>query len=276
MEALSIRARAAVRWLGGRSAVLPVTARVLCARTVRESPLFFARELLRPSGSFMYSVRTTGVRVAIRHRGVDAATLAEVFYHRFYDPPPTVAGIIGEPSQILDLGANIGLFGAFAAARWPQSRISAYEPDPQNAALLERTVSANALAERWRLERAAAGTRDGEVRFAGGLDVDSHVLDTGAEDRPGMLTVPLRDVLAEVSAADLVKMDIEGGEWDILYDQRFANDPPRCIVLEYHPRHCPGARTQSSVLRALELAGLRTESIWHGDDGHGMLWAWRP
>jgi FkbM family methyltransferase len=266
---------APLRWLGARRALLPITARVLCARTVRESARFFGGEVWRPPGSRVYRLRANGVRVAIRHRGVDAATLAEVFYHRYYEPPQEVARAIGEGNGILDLGANIGLFGAFAIARWPHSRIVAFEPDPANARVHERTIAANDLTHRWRLERAAAAARDGQVRFAAGLNAGSHVVDDRSEHDVATIAVPSRDVLALVAAAELVKMDIEGGEWDILLDERFASAPPRALVLEYHPLRCPEEDPRGAAARALSAAGLQTTSIWHSDDGHGMLWAWR-
>jgi hypothetical protein len=47
------------------------------------------------------------------------------------------------------------------------------------------------------------------------------------------------------------------------------------MVLEYHPHLCPGEDPRSTAERALARANLRTASIWHRDDGYGMLWAWR-
>ena len=100
----------------------------------------------------------------------------------------------------------------------------------------------------------------------------------GAQYEPAAdaIGVALHDVLPAVSAADIVKMDIEGGEWEILHDPRFAADPPRMIVLEYHPLGCAGADPRAAAERALDAAGLRTAPIWHGADGVGMVWAWRP
>ncbi|HEV2923478.1 MAG TPA: FkbM family methyltransferase [Solirubrobacteraceae bacterium] len=265
---------AAARRLGGRPRILPLAARAICARTVRESASFFAREVLRPPGVHMYRLRSNGVRVAINHAGVDAATLAEVFYHHYYEPPEELAAL-GEPGEILDLGANIGLFGAFAVTRWPNAQIVAYEPDPANANSLERVIAANGVADRWALVRAAAGSRDGEVRFASGLNVASHIVEHERNSGSATLTVPLRDVLPQIASAGLLKMDIEGGEWAILRDPRFAEHPPRVVVLEYHPEGCPDGDPRAAAEDALKRAGLQTKTIWHGDDGYGMLWAWR-
>lgn len=255
---------------------MPATARVICARLVRESPRFFAGELLRPSGMRTYHLQENGLRVAIRHRADDAATLAEVFYHRWYDPPADVARTIGEPRAVLDLGANIGMFGVLSIARWPGSKIVGYEPDTANAAVHERTIALNGLGHRWSFVAAAAGPRDDEVHFAGGLGASSHVIDARKDATPGGIVVAQRDVMGAIATADLVKIDIEGGEWQILGDPRFAADPPRALVMEYHPEGCPDSDPRAAAERALAAAGLRTALIWQNDDGVGMLWAWRP
>jgi FkbM family methyltransferase len=216
------------------------------------------------------------MHVGLQHSAGDSATLAEVFYRHDYRPREDVAGAIGEPRTIIDLGANIGLFGAFAARFWPRSTIVAYEADPANALVHEQTIAANGLEDRWRVVCAAAGSHNGEVELAAGLAMDSFLVAPGTD--PGVVTlrVPMRDVLPELGRADLVKIDIEGGEWEILLDARFAQSPPRAIVLEYHPHLCPSADPRSTAQRALAQAGLNTASIWHREDGYGMLWAWRP
>jgi FkbM family methyltransferase len=265
----------ALRWLGGRRLVLPLTARVLCAATVRESPAFFAREVTRPSGIHCYHLRENGVEVALRHSAGDGATLAEVFHRHDYQPPPEVANAIGEPREILDLGANVGLFGAFAVSRWSRARIRGYEADPANVAVHERTIAANGLGARWSVVCAAAGAHDGEVELAAGRAMGSFVVAPGTDPGVATIHVPIRDVLSEVSCTDLVKMDMEGGEWEILLDPRFRQSPPRAMVLEYHPHLCPDADPRAAAEQALAQAKLSTASIWHSDDGYGMVWAWR-
>ena len=254
---------------------MPLTARVICAASVRESPLFFARELTRPAG-------VRGLPPARERRAGcdsppsgDGATLAEVFHRHDYEPSAEVADAIGEPRSILDLGANIGLFGSFAVSRWPQAAIVGYEADPANVAVHEHTIAANGLAERWSVVCAAAGAHDGEVELAAGRAMGSFVVAPGTDPGVATIQVPIRDVLDEVCGADLVKVDIEGGEWEILLDPRFARSPPRAMVLEYHPHLCPGGDPRTTAEQALAQADLNTASIWHRDDGYGMLWAWR-
>jgi FkbM family methyltransferase len=247
--------------------LLPLTALLLRARTVRRSTRFVVREILRRGGAFAYTVRSGTVQIVVRHGTSDPVTLGEVFHERDYAPPP---GVPAPRRRIVDLGANVGYFGAFAMDAWPESSVVAYEPDPVTAAVHERTIALNGLGARWELRRAAAAAKAGVLRFHASGDALSHA----AED--GELVVPAEDVLPLVAEADLLKMDVEGGEWPILADVRFSAAPPRVVVLEYHPQGAPGPDPHSAARQLLQAAGLtRTATIFQRADGYGMLWAWR-
>ena len=261
--------------IAGSPLLMPLTARLICARLVRESAAFFARGLARTDGSSVYHLRESGLSVAIRHKTEDGATLAEVFHQRDYEPPPEVDRVIGDPERILDLGANIGLFGVFAMTRWPHSTVVGYEADPANIEVHERAIRANGLARRWRVEASAAGAHTGDVELAAGRAMGSFVVEEGKVLSVPTIQVPMRDVMDQISASDLVKVDIEGGEWEIISDPRFAQDPPRVLVLEYHPHMCSAPSPRLEAERLLEVAGMTITPIWHRDDGYGMMWAWR-
>ncbi len=269
------RARALIRRAAEHKLLAPLGARLATARLVREPLTFALRDLLRPSEPHDYRLRDSGLVVPLRHAALDSATLAEVFYRHDYDPPAVIAGSLVAPESILDLGANTGMFGLFAAARWPGARISAYEPDPDNAAVHERAIEKNGLQQRWRLTVAAAGTRVGTAEFAGGLAMESFVTAPGSDPGVPTITVPVVDVMGELCGSDLVKIDIEGGEWEILEDDRFRADPPRITVLEYHPHLCRAPNPREHAEHLVRAAGLAVEPIWHRDDGYGMFWAWR-
>jgi len=269
------RARAidALRRLGARPRLAPLHAVYLGAPTVRPSLPFAVREMMRRRNLVLYRIRENGCTVAIRHGAAAVVILGEVFNRHYYQPSGEVEQVLAEARTIVDLGGNIGLFGLFAAVRWPQARIVAFEPDPENATLHEMTIAANGLGDRWELIRAAASNRDGRVSFVAGLNAVSHIADaTGSEQA---IEVPMLDVLPRIAQADLLKMDIEGGEWAILGDPRFRQAPPRAVVLEYHSYLCPGPDPRAEAEHALRAAGMRVQSTSDRGDGHGMLWAWR-
>ena len=70
-------------------------------------------------------------------------TLDEIFRHGHYEPPHPVVSVLREapqPLEIVDLGANVGLFGAFALGRFRDARIVGFEPDEANAEVHERSI----------------------------------------------------------------------------------------------------------------------------------------
>ncbi|MGH2868700.1 MAG: FkbM family methyltransferase [Solirubrobacteraceae bacterium] len=262
----------ALRRFFGQPWLLPLTALLLRARTITPGWRFVLRELRQDRSVSVYRLARSDVLVAIRHGSADVVTLGEVFHNHDYVPPAALETQLATTRSVLDLGANVGLFGAFAASRWPGAKIVAFEPDPANLAVLEQTIAANGLGRSWTVVPAAAGAHDGESRFLAGGASLSHLTD---DDTPGATTVPIRDVLPAIAQADLVKIDIEGGEWEIFSDPRFGASPPRALVIEYHPYRCPGADSRAAAEGRLRAAGMHVQTIWHRDDGHGMLWAWR-
>lgn len=261
-----IGARPRIRRILTSRRVEPLVAVVLRASPVRERARFLAREALRRPVVGAYRLRGSGAVVHVRHGTPDVAALGEVFYERQYEPPEAVAAFLadlGRPPAILDLGANVGYFTVDASLRFPGSRIVAFEPDRANAELMRRTLDANGLDAE--LVEAAASASDGEVPFLQGGFTLSRI-------EPGAEPVPAVDVLPRLRDFDLAKIDIEGGEWALLADGRFAENAPRALVLEFHTHLVlPGADAE----RTLTEAGYSIERRLRFGEGHGLLWALR-
>jgi len=268
-----------LRVAAGHPRILPATALALRARTVRPAWRFVLAELLGQRRLGLYRLREEGARVAVRHGTGDVVTLGEIFHERDYAPPEPVAARLDRlrAPRLLDLGANVGMFGAQALARWPGATCTAYEPDPANAAVHARVITANGWQERWELRRAAAGAASGTASFvAGEIALSRLAAVGGAGTDASAIEVPVEDVLPAVAGADLLKMDIEGGEWEILSDPRFAAAPPHAVAMEYHREGSPGgAHPHAAASALLEAAGLEVVEIRCTEHGAGMLWAWR-
>ena len=233
----------------------------------------------------------------LRQPLLDMWVLEEIFRFGEYEPPEPVRealAALGRSPRVLDLGGHVGLFGLFADQAFPGANITSFEPDPDNARLLRSCIEANGLGERWQLVEACAAARDGSVEF-----ISSHHLSRagagGQESLEAMhaglsgafhflagtplttgrrRTVDSRDVFPWLAQADLVKIDIEGAEWELLADPRFAELSPQALVLEYHPAYGPGNQAEGVLRDALEPAGYRLGEPRAGTDG-GLLWAWK-
>jgi FkbM family methyltransferase len=243
------------------------------ASLVRERLQFVRNELRRKPVTGVYRLRESGVAVAIRHHTGDVLVLDEIFSQREYEPPEAVRPALDALSApaVVDLGANIGLFGAWVLGRYPDASIVAVEADPANAAVHRQAIEANPHGGRWRLIEGFAGTQAGVVRFAAGEHATSHVASTGTID------VAAVDVFPDLVSADLVKIDVEGAEWDLLADPRFAALRPKALVLEYHADGSPDPDPKEAAVRALRSAGLEVvEAGSKPEFGAGLLWGLPP
>jgi FkbM family methyltransferase len=260
----------------------PVQDQIMTARAltvVNGRARFLARQLAG-RGTQCYELRRSGMRFNLRHGSGDVAILNKIFARdralSSYEPPAAVASALDSTAapRILDVGANIGLFGVYALSRWPGAEITAFEPDPGNFEVLSRTIAANDSGERWTAVPAAVAGADGQLSFVPGQGAKAHLAGAGEQ---GAITVPAIDFFDQQGdGVDLVKMDIEGGEWEILADPRLATLKARAIRLEWHTLMCPAADPRASAIGLLHAGGF--SHVVDGDREHernGVLWAWR-
>lgn len=248
------------------------------SRVVREQPTFLWREGNRQLRTGRYHLRSAELIVHVRHNTPDLGGLFEVFVLGNYEPPRPIREALerlarGRPLRVADLGGNIGLFGLRVLRDFPTAEIISFEPDPANAHVLALTVDAAARGDRWQTVTACAGARSGEVPFLTGSYLESQIV---AEADPRARLVPKVDVFAHLANVDWAKIDIEGGEWELLSDPRFAQLTTPVLWLEYHPNLCPADSPRRLAIAALTEAGYRIEPFEERAPGLGELWAWRP
>ncbi len=233
---------------------------------------FALRELNGGHRAHVYRVRESGLRVLIVHGTPDAHALDQAFYQQAHEPPPgALAALqsIGHPLRALDLGANVGLWGLWLHGRFPVAHILALEPDPENVERHRRQIELNGLGEAWQVLAAAAVTSDAPVAFTIGRATNGRVTD--AEDA-GAVSVAGRDTFALLKDIDLLKIDIEGGEWPILSDPRSKELAVPVVMLEYHAHGAPSSDPASDARVALERAGYATETMAETAEGFGVVW----
>lgn len=125
------------------------------------------------------------------------------------------------PGTIWDIGANIGTASLYFSERFPQAEIHCFEPVPENYAMVGRNIEGMS---RIRAHRFALGANEGtlEIRASdtarnfGGFSF--HDAGTaGAQGFKAQVRTP-RAVIADgtAPAPDLIKIDVEGAEYDIL------------------------------------------------------------
>jgi FkbM family methyltransferase len=244
---------------------------------------FYAREILCPDGRARRWALREGGSVVLRTGTDDIEIFEEIYALRFYEPPPLVRNILSATPvrEICDIGGHVGLFGTWALRRYSDAAVVSFEPDPCNVAVLEACRDASAHASRWKVRNAAAGTASGTTRFLAGRGAMSREVLGGERVGVGraggrVVDVPVIDVFPDLNRADLIKIDIEGGEWALLEDPRFARCTGRVVVVvEYHPQGSPTEDAGAAARRLLRAAGYSVVPAGPERNGLGLVWGWR-
>jgi FkbM family methyltransferase len=145
----------------------------------------------------------------------DLYVIREILVDRQYELPPSF-----EPQRILDFGSHVGISVLYFRARYPGAVVHAVEPDQSGLRVLRGNVGSDPGV--YVHELALAGT-DGEREFLDSRETWRSAL-RAPTSTPGtgrlVQTRTLASLLSHVSwdSVDLIKVDIEGAEWDALVD----------------------------------------------------------
>lgn len=140
------------------------------------------------------------------------------FLNGRFEPYKTKAFLqmINKNDVFFDIGGHVGYFSSMASEVMSEKgQVVAFEPRPLNARFFRRHIKINAL-ENVTLYQAAVGKEETEASF----DINQGTA-TGKLDPEGDITVKvvcIDDMVdrKELPAPDFIKIDVEGGETDVL------------------------------------------------------------
>ncbi|MEK6334554.1 MAG: FkbM family methyltransferase [Acidobacteriota bacterium] len=203
------------------------------ARQVKNWPSFMYHYALGLVPERAYRFRN-GALLNI-HRGTEHVPILGIFLRSEYGIPP-------HDATLVDLGANIGAFSVYAAVMTRNTRVYAYEPMPEAYEVLRENVRLNKLTESIKcFNYAVAGTSAERELFVTGTNFFFPTLIAPAKAQVTRSQPVQCTTLAEIIEANklaqvnLLKVDVEGAEYDILYRtpfQYFARIQE--IRMEYH------------------------------------------
>jgi FkbM family methyltransferase len=197
--------------------------------------------------------------------------LRDIYLERSYDTPFR----IDPTGTVLDVGANVGLFTIIAATKLvPRGQVIAIEPHPGVAAVLRQNLKTNGI-HNVRLIEAAATTQDGQAQLhMGSTSLGASTCSNGnGYGSLNVRTVDVRKIVETTHTIDLLKLDIEGDEWAILFDS--GTDmwkKIRRIAMEYHLDLAVG-KTPSDLAQHVKQLGFGRVHIRPITKTLGYLWA---
>lgn len=142
--------------------------------------------------------------------------------------------------RVLDIGGQIGCFSLAVARRGKDVRVHTYEASPVSASYVQRNVSGNGLDDQVTVYAEALSGHAGTFTFVDSGTASGHNGLTAPEGLGTEVTVECNTFDEAVrrldGRVDLVKIDVEGAEYDIL----LKSDPAswatvQRMVMEYHP-----------------------------------------
>ncbi len=200
-----------------------------------------ARERFGGGPSTLSFATRTGLRIDCPNRPGARVPIYEIFAEDCYRFDWFLGSLSGRPIQVMDIGGHIGTFACRLAQLHPDATINAYEPSPTTAAFLRRNVDQNGFTDRVTVTEAAIASSTGFAELddngAGsglnGLVSAGHGSTATSTKVP---TIAFDEAIATIARPiDVVKMDCEGGEYDLVYGSSPAGwDSVQRVVLEYH------------------------------------------
>lgn len=179
-------------------------------------------------------------RLDLRYRGVsvpwhvsdgsELLCLADILCFEQYRLPDGL-----DATTIVDLGSNVGASVLYFATRYPGARIIAVEPDPATFRKLQANVGSIPGVE---LRCLAVGGTDGETDFFPSPRTwESSFRPTPLSGEPiRVRVVTLDTLLSEVGLdhVDLIKLDVEGAEYEILGSSQAWKTSVSTVIGELH------------------------------------------
>jgi FkbM family methyltransferase len=172
------------------------------------------------------------IRILLRRGTHDAHIAREIFQDCQYELIEYLA-MQNEVRTIVDVGANVGFSVLYFACCYPNAKIICFEPVPSHVSQINRHIDINLLASRVVLHTVAVSIKTGSI-FIKEDGAASAMVDSVQDGFP----VKAVDWFAMLPTGqlDVVKIDIEGGEYDLLSDPRFVEVSKRVgvVFLEWH------------------------------------------
>jgi FkbM family methyltransferase len=154
---------------------------------------------------------------------------------------------------IYDCGSNIGVSCLYFSKNYSKSKIKAFEADPNIAKILMTNLEKNNCSDIEVIDKAVWINNDGIEISLEGADGASIYSKNNVTKVP---SIRLRDLIESEKKIDMLKIDIEGAEYDVLMDCKNSLSNVENIFIEYHS-FTNSTQKLSEILQILEANNFR-------------------
>ncbi|MBF0175706.1 MAG: FkbM family methyltransferase [Magnetococcales bacterium] len=173
---------------------------------------------------------------------------------------------------VLDVGANIGLFGCLLLER--ADKVFLVEPDPDNVLQIKKNLALHKKKNATVLQMAVSGESNQTVDFFSHkrkkccntlLPGSFKPCDSDAIQVKQVKTISLRDLLQWTgeNTVDLLKCDVEGAEYDIVAAAAKDGSLAKfsAILMEVHVRNKDGLAAADTLLEQIRQSGFSVQRL---------------
>jgi len=222
----------------------------------RRHPLTFSHAIFRSDG---YRIHLNGQE--------DLGNLWAIFGRQEYP-------LTAQDTEIIDIGANIGLFTIFAAKKVKGSTITSFEPVGSTfESFCENLELSNTQKQVVPVNAGVAGSNGTRQIYLGtSSDLASMFARNASQGVEQIETKSINSILEERPSVSVLKMDCEGAEWEILD----SADPNlfrrvRHLYIEFHGLTPEKIKTANNHLARLGFQQDRRQD--HGAGETAVIWA---
>lgn len=198
-----------------------------------------------------FEMKFFGKTITVPDAGSFKGVYEELFVDNLYKFTPKSTAPV-----IIDCGSNVGLSIIYFKLNYPNSKILAYEADPDLAEILKSNVAAFGF-DGVDIHAKAIWINDEFIEFVqegGASGMISAVPMEGKKIK--IPTVRLKTLLEQQEQVDFLKIDIEGAEYEVLKDCADSLGAVEHIFIEYHSMH-KKEQHLGDILLLLKKAGFR-------------------
>ncbi|MFP4403805.1 MAG: FkbM family methyltransferase [Candidatus Woesearchaeota archaeon] len=180
----------------------------------------------------IFKLRKYNLKLIIRPQTYDRAVFGEVFLFEEYPLKVSKKEMI-----IIDVGAHIGFFTLYAKRLFPNSTIYSFEPDKQNFSYLNKNLNLNKI-KGVKSFNLAVSNSDNKIDFyLSEHNVGHSTHKTKDSKKISIDSISFTSIIKEnkINWVDILKVDIEGGEYDLFYNlNKNVLKKVNLILLEWH------------------------------------------
>jgi FkbM family methyltransferase len=185
----------------------------------------------------------SGIRIDTPNRPGARVPVYEIFADDSYRLEWFLGPLLRRPIRVLDVGGHVGTVSCRLTQLHPDASVTAFEPSATTADYLRRNVEQNGVADRVTVVQSALAATTGHAVFddnGAGSGLNGLVAtgnNSGAGVATDVRTISFDEAITAAGGpVDVVKIDCEGGEYDLV----LGSSPPswssvQRVVIEHHP-----------------------------------------